>query len=91
MDSNAKPMYEAVCAECGKEFKIPFQPKEDRPVYCLECFRKIRHQRSGGFSNPRQMFSAVCSECGKVCQVPFRPKKDRLIYCRECYAVKKGR
>ncbi|MBQ0067348.1 MAG: zinc-ribbon domain containing protein [Phascolarctobacterium sp.] len=33
-----RQMYPAVCAECGKETTIPFQPKDDRPVYCRECF-----------------------------------------------------
>jgi len=34
----ARTMYPAVCAQCGKETTIPFQPKDDRPVYCRECF-----------------------------------------------------
>ncbi len=33
-----RKFYDAVCAECGKECKVPFEPKEDRPVYCSECF-----------------------------------------------------
>lgn len=33
-------MHEAVCAECGTSCKIPFEPKENRPVYCSECFAK---------------------------------------------------
>ena len=36
----ARTMYDAVCASCGKECQVPFQPKEDRPVYCSECFAK---------------------------------------------------
>ncbi len=31
-------MYDAVCAECGQPTKVPFQPREDRPVYCSECY-----------------------------------------------------
>ena len=34
-----RQMYAAVCAECGKECQIPFEPRNDRPVYCSECFR----------------------------------------------------
>ncbi|MGN1015205.1 MAG: zinc-ribbon domain containing protein [Butyricicoccus sp.] len=30
--------FTAVCAACGKEARVPFQPKSDRPVYCSECF-----------------------------------------------------
>lgn len=35
-----RQMYDAVCAECGKPCKVPFQPRDDRPVYCSECFAK---------------------------------------------------
>jgi CxxC-x17-CxxC domain-containing protein len=31
-------MYTTVCAQCGKEAVIPFQPTTDRPVYCSECY-----------------------------------------------------
>lgn len=39
-----REMYEAVCAKCGKPAKIPFQPSEDRPVYCSECFAAMRQE-----------------------------------------------
>jgi len=35
-------MHTAICADCGKEAKVPFEPKEDRPVYCSECFANHR-------------------------------------------------
>ena len=41
----AKPqreMYTAVCASCGKEARVPSKPREDRPVYCSECFAKMK-------------------------------------------------
>lgn len=37
-----KEMYDAVCAECGAPCKVPFQPRNDKPVYCSECFSKKR-------------------------------------------------
>lgn len=41
---NGEPreMYEAVCAECGKPARVPFVPKNDRPIYCSECFAAHR-------------------------------------------------
>lgn len=30
--------YEAICAECGCTTEVPFKPKEDRPVYCRQCY-----------------------------------------------------
>jgi len=37
-----RQMYPAVCASCGKETEVPFQPSGDRPVYCSDCFRKVQ-------------------------------------------------
>jgi len=39
-----REMFDAVCAKCGKPARIPFQPSEDRPVYCSECFAAMREQ-----------------------------------------------
>ena len=36
--------FTAVCAACGGEAKVPFEPKSDRPVYCSECFAKMHNQ-----------------------------------------------
>jgi CxxC-x17-CxxC domain-containing protein len=39
---NRRQMYPAVCAECGKETEVPFEPRGDTPVYCSDCYRKVR-------------------------------------------------
>ncbi len=41
-----REMHKAVCADCKKECEVPFKPREDRPVYCKDCFSK--HKNSGG-------------------------------------------
>ena len=41
-----RQMYSVVCAECGKDAEVPFQPRGDRPVYCSDCFRQQRDQRA---------------------------------------------
>ena len=38
----ARELFTAVCAKCGKEAKIPFEPKSDKPVYCSECFAAMK-------------------------------------------------
>ncbi len=40
----AREMFTAVCANCGKEATVPFRPREDRPVYCSECFAKMKEE-----------------------------------------------
>ena len=37
-----REMFPAVCASCGKDCEVPFRPRQDRPVYCNECYSKIR-------------------------------------------------
>ncbi len=40
--SQPRQMYPVVCADCGAETTVPFEPREGRPVYCKECFDKHR-------------------------------------------------
>jgi CxxC-x17-CxxC domain-containing protein len=42
-----REMFSATCASCGKEARVPFQPRGDRPVYCSDCFQP--QPRSGGY------------------------------------------
>lgn len=39
-----RQMFTATCASCGCEAKVPFEPHGDRPVYCSECFAKMREE-----------------------------------------------
>ena len=43
--SSPRQMFPAVCAECGKDTEVPFEPREGRPVYCSECYSKVRVNR----------------------------------------------
>ena len=35
-----RQMFPAVCAECGKDIRLPFEPHGDKPVYCGDCYSK---------------------------------------------------
>lgn len=35
-------MFDVVCADCGSPTKVPFEPRESRPVYCSSCFERAR-------------------------------------------------
>ena len=39
-----KQFFTATCASCGGEARVPFKPHDDRPVYCSECFAKMREE-----------------------------------------------
>lgn len=32
------------CSNCGKPTQVPFVPSGNRPVYCSDCYRKIRNR-----------------------------------------------
>ena len=40
-----RQMFPAVCAECGKDTEVPFEPRDGRPVYCSECYSRVRPSR----------------------------------------------
>ena len=35
-----RQMHSVICAECGQQTQVPFEPRGDRPVYCSSCFSK---------------------------------------------------
>jgi CxxC-x17-CxxC domain-containing protein len=37
-----REMFPAVCAQCGKQTEVPFEPRNGRPVYCRDCYSKVR-------------------------------------------------
>ena len=34
--------HKAVCSDCKKDCEVPFKPTEGRPVYCKECYPKLK-------------------------------------------------
>lgn len=49
-DSETVRSYNVVCAECGIECEVPFQPKNDKPVYCKKCWSQHKprnHHKNG--------------------------------------------
>ncbi len=43
--STPRQMFQVTCAECGKDTEVPFEPRTGRPVYCSDCYRKVRLSR----------------------------------------------
>ena len=39
-----RQMFPTVCAECGKDTEVPFEPRGDKPDYCSDCYRKNKAQ-----------------------------------------------
>jgi CxxC-x17-CxxC domain-containing protein len=41
-DRGPRRLYPAICASCGRETQVPFEPKGIKPVYCSDCFSQQR-------------------------------------------------
>ena len=40
-----RQMFAATCVTCGKQTEVPFEPRNGRPVYCSDCYRKVQSSR----------------------------------------------
>jgi len=88
----SRQMYPAVCADCGQQTEVPFQPRGDRPVYCRDCFAKpfadtqplvgrrasphVRGPQAGG-SKKRK--SRIRRGCLCVCELREGESQERLL------------
>ena len=43
-----REMFSVTCSSCGNDALVPFQPRGDKPVYCSDCFSKVRGSSAGG-------------------------------------------
>lgn len=44
----SREMHTATCSACGKDAKVPFVPRGDKPVYCSDCFQSQKPASSAG-------------------------------------------
>lgn len=43
--TSTRQTFPAVCSACGKDTQLPFEPRTGRPVYCSDCYRKVKVSR----------------------------------------------
>ncbi|MBO9326484.1 MAG: zinc-ribbon domain containing protein [Roseiflexus sp.] len=46
--SGERQMHSTTCASCGREARVPFVPRGDKPVYCSDCFQDQRRSSVRG-------------------------------------------
>jgi CxxC-x17-CxxC domain-containing protein len=44
--SAPKQLFNVTCSSCGKETQVPFEPRAGRPVYCSDCYHKVRMSKN---------------------------------------------
>ena len=42
-DDRGRTLYNVKCSNCGNDTTVPFMPAEGRPVYCRDCFSKMKN------------------------------------------------
>jgi CxxC-x17-CxxC domain-containing protein len=40
-----RQMFSTVCAQCGQNTQVPFEPRDGRPVYCSSCYNTVKQSR----------------------------------------------
>ncbi len=40
-----REMHKAVCAKCGTDCEVPFEPRDDRPIYCSTCYAEMKQRQ----------------------------------------------
>ena len=45
-----------ICAGCGQQTTVPFEPRGDRPVYCQNCFQARKKTGGGDGAGGRRSF-----------------------------------
>ena len=98
-DDRPRESTTVTCADCGTKCQVPFVPRNDKPVYCSDCFRQNKPQDSGSDrysrddrnsrysrdDRPRESTTVTCADCRTECQVPFVPRNDKPVYCSDCF------
>lgn len=90
--TNDRRMYDAVCDNCGKNCRIPFEPTSGRPVFCSNCFETNgqttpRRSESGRASGPdyKAQFDALNAKMDQILALltPATPKKAKVAAVTE--------
>ena len=80
-NSAPRQMFAVVCATCGKDTEVPFEPRGDRPVYCSDCYRK---------TSPARNYQSLADQnwLGRAVQLdrstqPFSFQPDLMSHCQD--------
>lgn len=68
-----KPMFNAICDECGDNCTVPFEPRNGKPVLCSNCFAK----KDGRGSEPRSFSPRPAA--GNIDLSELNAKLDKII------------
>ena len=73
-----KHPFDAICAACGTETSVPFDPDPTRPVYCEDCYAKYKNQKQSSAVQPASVNKPILTEDRPVDQQqPLKNQKKK--------------
>lgn len=78
--SEDRPMFNAVCADCGDKCSVPFQPSGDKPVFCSNCFGE---KKNGGSRDQFETLNAKLDTILKLLENKNPAKKAKVKETKE--------
>ena len=79
-----REMHDAKCGDCGKDCQVPFEPRQDKPVYCDECFQNHNPARSSGGFGGRDRGSRYGGRSDRGSSYERRPREMHKAICADC-------
>ncbi len=70
--------FEAVCSNCSKKTRVPFEPQEGRPVYCQECLAKVK----SGEITPVRVSAVPRPPRAQTIEEPQKPQVEKLQHSK---------
>lgn len=66
--------HKATCSNCGKIAMVPFEPTPGRPVYCDDCFTKLKGSEGGEMfhAKKKEKYSPHLANLG----IEFQPRQE---------------
>lgn len=78
-DRDNKRMFKAVCASCGQDCEVPFQPSSGKPVYCNNCFGKKDGAGSRKPDQSKDQFIALNDKLDKIIILLTKPASKETV------------
>lgn len=81
--SEDRPMFDAVCADCGNNCKVPFRPSSDKPVFCSNCFGDKKN--AGGNGGGKDQFGELNAKLDKILKLlsPAEESEEIVVEVEE--------
>lgn len=79
--SEERPMFDATCADCGNACRVPFQPNNDKPVFCSNCFGGKKN--AGG----KDKFEEINVKLDSILKLLENKKIEKKIKVKEAAPV----